>query len=144
MRGGGTMMDARAAVVVATYARPQHLDRLLTALEAQEGAPPFEVVVVDDASPGDVADVVARHADGVAAVPIRYLRQPENRGPATARNRGWRATDAVIVAFTDDDCVPAPGWLAALAREVDAGADLVQGRDRAGALAARTGGGRSA
>jgi GT2 family glycosyltransferase len=34
-------------------------------------------------------------------------------GPAAARNRGWRAARAPVVAFTDDDCVPDPGWLEA-------------------------------
>ncbi|MDP9386123.1 MAG: glycosyltransferase, partial [Actinomycetota bacterium] len=29
-------------------------------------------------------------------------------------NTGWRAARAARIAFTDDDCEPAPGWLAAL------------------------------
>jgi glycosyltransferase involved in cell wall biosynthesis len=44
-------------------------------------------------------------------------------GPAAARNAGWRAAQSEIIAFTDDDCVPAPRWLAAgldaLAADVD-------------------------
>src|SRR5205085_6868290 len=44
-----------------------------------------------------------------------------------ARNAGWRAARAPIVAFTDDDCVPQPGWLAALASGMT-DADVVQGR----------------
>jgi GT2 family glycosyltransferase len=56
------------------------------------------------------------------------LRNARPRGPAAARNAGWRATDAPVVAFTDDDCAPAPGWLAALVAAVDdQGADLAQG-----------------
>ena len=38
---------------------------------------------------------------------------PEPRGPAAARNTGWRAARAPLVAFTDDDCVPTPQWLQA-------------------------------
>jgi cellulose synthase/poly-beta-1,6-N-acetylglucosamine synthase-like glycosyltransferase len=34
-------------------------------------------------------------------------------GPAAARNRGWRAAEGEIVAFTDDDCVPHVHWLSA-------------------------------
>jgi histidinol-phosphate phosphatase family protein len=36
------------------------------------------------------------------------------RGPAAARNAGWRAGRAPWVAFLDDDVVLEPGWLAAL------------------------------
>jgi cellulose synthase/poly-beta-1,6-N-acetylglucosamine synthase-like glycosyltransferase len=34
-------------------------------------------------------------------------------GPAVARNIGWRAASGEIIAFTDDDCLPAPNWLKA-------------------------------
>ncbi len=60
-------------------------------------------------------------------MPLTVLRTPRPRsGPARARNIGWRATSAPLVAFTDDDCVPQPGWLAALV-SAGAQADVVQG-----------------
>lgn len=43
---------------------------------------------------------------------IRYLPQPISRGAATARNRGWQAARGRIVAFTNDECLPQPTWLA--------------------------------
>src|SRR5213078_1928552 len=51
-------------------------------------------------------------------------------GPAAARNVGWRRARAPVVAFTDDDCVPDPGWLAAGVGvlERDAGVAAVTGR----------------
>jgi glycosyltransferase involved in cell wall biosynthesis len=106
------------AVVVATRNRADLLLRLLDALGAQRGAPPFEVVVVDDGSSDDTVERVEKAAPRLP-MPVRVLRQDESTGPAGARNRGWRATDAPLVAFTDDDCVPVPGWLAALAADVD-------------------------
>jgi histidinol-phosphate phosphatase family protein len=36
------------------------------------------------------------------------------RGPAAARNAGWRAAGAPWIAFLDDDVMPPPGWLARL------------------------------
>jgi GT2 family glycosyltransferase len=42
---------------------------------------------------------------------LRLLTRQTNGGPAAARNDGWRATEASVVAFTDDDCVPVPEWL---------------------------------
>jgi histidinol-phosphate phosphatase family protein len=54
-------------------------------------------------------------------------------GPAAARNLGWRRATAEWVAFLDDDVVPGPGWLAALAHDLDrlpAGVAASQGRVR--------------
>ncbi|HVV75172.1 MAG TPA: glycosyltransferase [Mycobacteriales bacterium] len=116
----------RLAVVVATYARAHLLPRLLGALDNQVGAPPFEVVIVDDASPDDTAKVLDELADRTA-LQVHVIRQPRNRGPAAARNVGWRATSAPLLAFTDDDCAPEPGWLQALAAGLET-SDVAQGR----------------
>jgi MYXO-CTERM domain-containing protein len=112
-------------VVVATRNRAHLLGRLVAALEAQQLADPFEVVLVDDASTDDTPAVLADLA-ATTSVPVQVLRQPRRRGPGPGRNRGWRAGRAPLVAFTDDDCVPRPGWLAGL---VDAlgEADVAQG-----------------
>ncbi len=42
---------------------------------------------------------------------IRYIQAAGTRGPAAARNTGWQAASGRIIAFTDDDCIPAPSWL---------------------------------
>ncbi|HEX6384835.1 MAG TPA: glycosyltransferase [Anaerolineae bacterium] len=44
---------------------------------------------------------------------IRYIPVTRTRGPAAARNCGWRAAHGQIIAFTDDDCIPQPDWLRA-------------------------------
>ncbi len=112
------------SVVVATRDRPERLRRLLAALAAQLDPPPFEVVVVDDASAQPVPDPPLP-----SGLDLTILRQPRRLGPAAARNRGWQAARAPIVAFTDDDCRPDPGWLRALvAPVVDGDADIAQGR----------------
>jgi len=114
------------AVVVPTCNRAGLLERLVAALASQRGAPQFEVVIVDDASTDDTRAVLQRlRADGELLITTERL--DENRGPAAARNKGWRTASAPIVAFTDDDCVPDPGWLRALLSALD-DVDIVQGR----------------
>ncbi|OLE29505.1 MAG: hypothetical protein AUG44_03750 [Actinobacteria bacterium 13_1_20CM_3_71_11] len=65
-------------------------------------------------------------------VPVELLvvRDVDRRGPAATRNRGWRDARYEWVAFLDDDVLPPPDWLAALARDLRAPADVggVQGR----------------
>jgi GT2 family glycosyltransferase len=118
------------SVVVPTYRRPEGLARLLAGLERQSmPADRFEVVVVDNASGPEYAPVIDQL---VAASPlrIRIIRIAVNRGPAAARNRGWQASLAPVVAFTDDDCVPQPEWLEAGLRFLDSrpGVGVLQGR----------------
>jgi len=59
---------------------------------------------------------------------VRVLRRRAS-GPASARNAGAAATSAPLLAFTDADCFPAAGWLAAGAGALER-ADLVQGAVR--------------
>jgi cellulose synthase/poly-beta-1,6-N-acetylglucosamine synthase-like glycosyltransferase len=113
----------RISVVVPTVDRVDLLARTLRGLDAQDGLD-YEVIVVHD---GD-AGVRALLAEWTDRLPLRALQIPE-RGAVPKRNVGWRAARADLVAFTDDDCEPAPGWLkAALEAFEDAGVDLVQGR----------------
>jgi glycosyltransferase involved in cell wall biosynthesis len=114
-----------ASVVVATFNRAALLDRLVDALRAQTGIESYEVVVVDDGSTDETPEVLRSLDQGWPA--LRSIRLDHNQGPAAARNAGWRHATGAIVAFTDDDCIPQPGWLAALVDNSDA-ADIVQGR----------------
>lgn len=104
-------------VVVPSVGRPSLLD-LLSSLATADGPLP-RVVVVDDrahadgpllpraALPGRLADAVTVVASG-------------GRGPAAARNVGWRHSRAAWVAFLDDDVVVPPGWLRRLADDLAA------------------------
>ncbi|HEV3231076.1 MAG TPA: glycosyltransferase family A protein, partial [Candidatus Dormibacteraeota bacterium] len=101
---------ADVSVVLATRDRPALLWRCLEAIEAQT-QPPLEVLVVDDASGPETAAVLDQMA---ARLPLRRVRLPRRSGPGRARNAGWSRAQGTWVAFTDDDCRPEPGWLAAL------------------------------
>ncbi|WP_343606316.1 glycosyltransferase [Roseateles sp.] len=101
------------SVVMPTYRRPDLLARCLGALLAQTlPADRFEVIVVDDGQEDRCREQVERIAATPGAPAIRYLRAASGRGPAVARNAGWRAATAPLVAFTDDDTLPDPQWLA--------------------------------
>ena len=120
------MPGPAVSVVVATHERRALLARLVAALEAQTRED-LEVVIVDDGSTDGTWEELQRLAAS-SSRRLRILRQDRPTGPAAARNRGWREARGRIVAFTDDDCVPTPGWLEALVAPIAAGrAELVQG-----------------
>jgi glycosyltransferase involved in cell wall biosynthesis len=107
------------SVIVAARDAARTLPRTLAALADQVVAGGHEVVVVDDRSRDDTA-AIARAA-GLGPV----IDSP-GVGPAAARNAGARLAAAPLLAFTDADCFPAPGWLAAGVAALGR-AELVQG-----------------
>lgn len=107
-------MDILFSVVICTYNRATLLARALASLAAQTLDPArFEVVVVDNGSSDNTAAVTARYATGRMAVHYVYEHR---RGLAHARNSGWQSARGAYVAFTDDDCILPPGWLATAER----------------------------
>jgi GT2 family glycosyltransferase len=98
------------SVVVPTFERRPSLARLLDALERQDIALPFEVIVVDDGSSDGTA--VWLRARPRAAYSLRVLEQA-HAGPAAARNLGVAQARGELIVFLDDDVVPEAGLLAA-------------------------------
>ena len=115
------------AVVVPTRDRAVSAVRLLSALAAQGDAPGFEVIVVDDGSEDGTAERLRRLGPDLP-FPLTVLAGLP-AGPAAARNRGWRASRAARILFTDDDCVPDPAWVGEMARALEQ-ADVAVGRTR--------------
>jgi GT2 family glycosyltransferase len=104
------------SVVVCTMDRPDALARCLRALR-ECTPPPAQVVVVDQGA-------WPAAPEGVG---VEHVRMSE-RGVSRGRNRGARAAEHELLAFTDDDCVPAPDWIGALLGGFESGADGVTGR----------------
>jgi histidinol-phosphate phosphatase family protein len=102
-------------VVVPTLGRPS-LRRLLDRLAEGEGPLPERVLLVDDRR-APASPLLPRGAPG-RLLPCTAVVPGPGRGPAAARNAGWRATSAPWVAFLDDDVEPAPDWLARLAEDL--------------------------
>jgi glycosyltransferase involved in cell wall biosynthesis len=121
--------EPEVSVVVATYNRAPLLEPLLAGLRAQTlDRDRFEVVIVDDGS-SDETGVVLERERGLGQLDLRVIARERNGGLAVSRQQGWRAARAALLAFTDDDCVPDPGWLSAgLAAAARRPGAIVQGR----------------
>lgn len=100
--------ETAVSVIVPHYSDLKRLDRCLAALQRQTyPADRFEVIVADNQSPEGVEAVRA-----VVAGRARVILAPD-KGAGPARNGGVAAAASPLLAFTDSDCVPEPGWLAA-------------------------------
>jgi glycosyltransferase involved in cell wall biosynthesis len=113
------------SVVIPTYGRPEALVRCLRALERQE-VPAREVVVVCRRDDEPTREALARFE---SLLPLKVEVVEEHR-QSVAMNTGVAAATSPIVAMTDDDAAPRPGWIAgleALHAEVTVGA--AGGRD---------------
>lgn len=114
------MGRVRYSVVIPALNAETVLPGCLEALAAQTiAAEKYEVVVVDDGSEDRTFEV----AEQLGA---QALRQ-EHKGPAAARNLGAAKARGRVLLFTDADCRPEPGWIEAMVRAVEAGADGAQG-----------------
>ncbi|MFG2091559.1 MULTISPECIES: HAD-IIIA family hydrolase [unclassified Spirillospora] len=102
-------------VVIPTVGRTSLCITLSALLADLDGiAPaPYEIIVVDD-RPVPGAPLPLPEAGGHA---LRVLRSG-GRGPAAARNTGWRAAATEWIAFLDDDVVPGPCWPERLAADL--------------------------
>jgi glycosyltransferase involved in cell wall biosynthesis len=101
------------SVVVCTRDRPTRVADCVSQLACQE-YPSYEIVVVDNA-PADPGAVPAVVESLDVCVPVRYVLEAR-AGLAWARNAGWRAAKADIIAFLDDQEVPDRYWLAEIVR----------------------------
>jgi GT2 family glycosyltransferase len=92
----------KVSVVVASYNGAATLNECLSSLEALN-YPNFEVIVIDDGSRDETADIAARS-------PFRCISIP-NGGLSRARNLGIAEASGEIVAFLDSDAYADPDWL---------------------------------
>jgi GT2 family glycosyltransferase len=114
------------SVVIPTYKRPDLLQRCLEAVLAQDFGEPYEVIVVDDAGASEARGTV----EGFRDCRLKYIPNDDNHGPAAARNLGWHTARSCIIAFTDDDTIPEPGWLREGVAVLEEGFAGVSGRVR--------------
>jgi N-acetylglucosaminyl-diphospho-decaprenol L-rhamnosyltransferase len=101
------------SVIVLNYNGRQWLGPCLDALRAQTG-PPFETILVDNASADESAAYVRE-----AFPEVRVLETGSNLGFAGGNNAGARVALGARLVFLNNDTVAAPDWLEQLTRALD-------------------------
>jgi GT2 family glycosyltransferase len=105
-----------ASVIVVCWNSAAVLGRCLDQLLAQD-YPNYEVVVVDDGSEDETAEIAQRAA--AASARMRLVRSAVNRGCPHARNLGLREARGEVIAFVDADGYAAVDWLSAIVAALD-------------------------
>jgi len=99
----------RVSVVIPVYDHLAHTLACLRALAAHPPALDCEIIVVDDAGPGDETPQVLPQVQG-----LRYHRREVNGGFIAACSDGIAMARGEFVVLLNNDTVPQPGWLEAL------------------------------
>jgi glycosyltransferase involved in cell wall biosynthesis len=105
-------VNLAVSIIIPTYNRSVLIRQCLDGVLAQRLDSDLEVIVVDDGSTDDTAQIVQEYPD------VRLISQ-QNAGPAAARNHGVAEARGNLVVFIDDDCIPEPGWLPSLLAPFD-------------------------
>ena len=113
------MNPPSVSVIIPARGPAPGLEACLQALGGQTLGP-LEVIVVDNGVEGGVDRIRE-------ALPRARVVLAEREGSYAARNAGLREASGTVMAFTDADCVPAPGWLEEALRALAQGVDMVAG-----------------
>jgi len=111
------------SVIVVNWNRRELLRHCLLSLTEQRGVS-FEVILVDNGSEDGSVEMAQSEFGSRPGFPLRILRNASNRGFCAANNQGIAVASGDYVALLNNDAVASPGWLAALRRAFEYGADI--------------------
>lgn len=115
-------MNKRISIVITAYNVGDYISECIDSVMMQKSEAD-EVVVVDDRSEDNTADVLRNYGDSISVI-----RNNENVGPGMSRRIGIEASEGEYVMLLDGDDYIKPGFLAALYDEAErTGADVVSG-----------------
>lgn len=104
-------MKLDISIIICTFSRADLLRRTLMSLKNLLDIRQAEVIVIDNNSIDDIAEVVLECIDKLKGlVKLRYVFEPR-QGLSVARNTGINEASAPIIAFLDDDALPFISWL---------------------------------
>jgi GT2 family glycosyltransferase len=107
--------DPICSIVIPVHNHAALTQQCLDSLLVGHGSePPFEIVVVDDASTDDTPELLVSYGEQ-----IRVVTLTDNQGFARACNAGAETARGISLVFLNNDTVPTPGWLTALVRHAD-------------------------
>jgi len=103
------------SVIIPTRNRPAQLRRVVTALldemRAHDLRGRVEIVLADDASDDAAARLVVTELAAAEPGTVQVAELPRHGGPSAARNAGVARSRGAVLAFLDDDIVPADDYL---------------------------------
>ena len=108
----------RASLLVVTYGNLALTRLCLASVQRAAGALPFEVIVVDNASPDESVPYL-RDLEAGGLLPLRVHANPDNRGFAAANNQAAKLARGDVLVFLNNDTVVTPGWLERLVGHLD-------------------------
>ena len=92
------MSNPKVSIIIPAYNNAEYLGQTIQSVLDQT-CPDFEVVVVDDASPDPIHEVIKRFEDSR----IKYVTHEKNRGLSAARNTGIKVSTGEVIALLDGD-----------------------------------------
>jgi len=109
----------RASLLMVTYGNLALTRLCLASVQRAAGSLPFEIVLVDNASPDGSLEWL-RPVEAGGLLPLRVIANAHNAGFAAANNQAARAARGDVLVFLNNDTVVTPGWLEALVGHLDA------------------------
>jgi len=99
-----------ASIIIPSRGMEHSLRRLFEILALELAGQNVEVILVDD---GSEKPLIFLADEFSGKLNLRVIRQ-KPKGPAVARNFGWKSAQSDLVIFLDSDVLPQPGWFSAL------------------------------
>ncbi len=105
-------MPVKISIIIPTYQRPALLTKCMTALVSQDfSTEEYEIIIVTDGPDEQTITAIQRLYKNKPSPALFYCSLPCKKGPAAARNAGWKQAKGSLILFTDDDCIPSHDWV---------------------------------
>jgi glycosyltransferase involved in cell wall biosynthesis len=95
-------MNAPVSVVIPCYNCKNTITRAIESINNQT-LKPFEVILVDDCSQDSTLDILNGLKNNYPDIRIKVISLSKNKGPGSARNKGWDIASQEYIAFLDSD-----------------------------------------